>query len=215
MSLRHGSAILAAILVGLVFIAYHAAPDNGFHFDDYANIVEQKPLHVEEASPSALVDAALNGRLPRRFVANLTLAFDWWRVAAAVSVDQSDHPRAGCPARVRFTEDGTRDARTRWGSDRCHLGFFRRRMVGPASHPGAGGDLHRPADDLPGRGFRDCGRAGVCAWSNESCPALAMDDNGGGLRADGDLHQGERLGIAAGFSFGRIRCRPHLGQPYS
>lgn len=79
MSLRHGSAILAAILVGLVFIAYHAAPDNGFHFDDYANIVEQKPLHVEEASPSALVDAALNGRHPQRFVANLTLAFDWWR----------------------------------------------------------------------------------------------------------------------------------------
>ena len=79
MSLRHVSAILAAIIVGLVFIAYHAAPDNGFHFDDYANIIEQKPLHVEEARPSAFVEAAHNGRHPQRFVANLTLAFDWWR----------------------------------------------------------------------------------------------------------------------------------------
>ena len=76
---RYGSAIFAAILVGLVLIAYRAAPDNGFHFDDYANIVEQHPLHVDELTVETLVDASLSGKLPQRFVANLTLAVDWWR----------------------------------------------------------------------------------------------------------------------------------------
>jgi tetratricopeptide (TPR) repeat protein len=67
------------MLVGLVLVAYQAAPDNGFHFDDYANVVEQETLHVDEPRVQALVDAALNSNHPQRFVANLTLAFDWWR----------------------------------------------------------------------------------------------------------------------------------------
>ncbi len=67
------------MLVGLVLVAYHAAPDNGFHFDDYANVAEQQSLHVDEPGPQAFVDAALNSNHPQRFVANLTLAFDWWR----------------------------------------------------------------------------------------------------------------------------------------
>ncbi len=79
MSRPGGSAIAAAALVGLVLIAYHAAPDNGFHFDDYANIVEQEALHAEEPHPAALIEASLGGRHPQRFVANVTLAFDWWR----------------------------------------------------------------------------------------------------------------------------------------
>lgn len=79
MSLRYGSAILAAMLVGLVLVAYHAAPDNGFHFDDYANIVEQESLHVDEPGMRAFSDAALDSIHPQRIVANLTLAFDWWR----------------------------------------------------------------------------------------------------------------------------------------
>lgn len=79
MTLRYGSAILAAMLVGLVLVAYHAAPENGFHFDDYANIVEQESLHVDELAAQTLIDAALNSNHPQRFVANLTLAFDWWR----------------------------------------------------------------------------------------------------------------------------------------
>ena len=77
MALRYGSAIFAAMLVGLVLVAYRAAPDNVFHFDDYANIVEHESLHVDE--PGALIDASLESRHPQRFVANLTLAFDWWR----------------------------------------------------------------------------------------------------------------------------------------
>lgn len=77
---RHqGPAIFAAVLAGLVLIAYRAAPDNGFHFDDYANIVEQESLHVEEPGLPELVDASLSGEHPQRFVANLTLAVDWWR----------------------------------------------------------------------------------------------------------------------------------------
>jgi Flp pilus assembly protein TadD len=79
MARRYGSAIFAAILVGLVLIAYRAAPDNGFHFDDYANIVEQDSLHVDDPTVEALVDASLSGEHPQRFVANLTLAVDWWR----------------------------------------------------------------------------------------------------------------------------------------
>ena len=79
MARRYGSAIFAAILVGLVLIAYRAAPDNGFHFDDYANIVEQDLLHVSEPGVGAFVDASLSGKHPQRFVANLTLAVDWWR----------------------------------------------------------------------------------------------------------------------------------------
>lgn len=79
MARRYGSAIFAAILVGLVLVAYRAAPDNVFHFDDYANIVEQASLHVDEPTPGALIDAALESRHPQRFVANLTLALDWWR----------------------------------------------------------------------------------------------------------------------------------------
>ena len=79
MARRYGSAIFAAILVGLVLIAYRAAPDNGFHFDDYANIVVQHPLHVDNPTIEALADASLSGKLPQRFVANMTLAVDWWR----------------------------------------------------------------------------------------------------------------------------------------
>ncbi len=79
MARRYGSAIFAAILVGLVLVAYRAAPDNGFHFDDYANIVEQESLHVDEPTVAAFVDASLSGKHPQRFVANLTLAVDWWR----------------------------------------------------------------------------------------------------------------------------------------
>ena len=71
MARRYGSAIFAAILVGLVLVAYRAAPDNVFHFDDYANIVEQASLHVDEPTPGALIDAALESRHPQRFVANL------------------------------------------------------------------------------------------------------------------------------------------------
>lgn len=79
MARRYGSAIFAALLVGLVFAAYRAAPDNTFHFDDYANIVEQASLHVDEPRPRALIEASLESRHPQRFVANLTLALDWWR----------------------------------------------------------------------------------------------------------------------------------------
>jgi tetratricopeptide (TPR) repeat protein len=71
--------ICSAILIGLVLVAYHAAPENTFHFDDYPNIVTQAALQIERANPSALLGAALGGAHPTRPVANLTLAFDWWR----------------------------------------------------------------------------------------------------------------------------------------
>ena len=79
MSFRPGPAVFAAILVGLVLVAYRAAPDNGFHFDDYANIVDQASLHVEDPGAAAFVEASLNTTHPQRFVANLSLALDWWR----------------------------------------------------------------------------------------------------------------------------------------
>ncbi|MDX1606206.1 MAG: hypothetical protein R3202_08430, partial [Candidatus Competibacterales bacterium] len=74
-----GHLLAALVLLGLVGLAYHAAPDNVFQFDDEINIVRHGPMHVRELTPGRLWQAIENAHLPRRAVANLTLALDWWR----------------------------------------------------------------------------------------------------------------------------------------
>jgi protein O-mannosyl-transferase len=70
---------LVLLLVALVFLAYHAAPNNGFHLDDADNIVRHGAVHMSEFGLDALLRAATDGFLPRRVLPNLTFAFDWWR----------------------------------------------------------------------------------------------------------------------------------------
>jgi len=70
--------IFIALLI-IVLIAYEEAPSNGFHFDDKVNISEYEPVKINNISLSILSDVVMNGRLPRRAVANITFAIDWWR----------------------------------------------------------------------------------------------------------------------------------------
>lgn len=72
-------AALAAALLIAVGLAYHAAPANGFHFDDSDNILRHAAIHLTEPSWQALYRAATEGFLPRRAIPNLSFAIDWWR----------------------------------------------------------------------------------------------------------------------------------------
>lgn len=72
-------AALAALLLIAVGLAYHAAPANGFHFDDSDNILRHAAIHMTEPSWQALYRAATEGFLPRRAIPNLSFAIDWWR----------------------------------------------------------------------------------------------------------------------------------------
>lgn len=71
--------IAAVLLVLLVGLAYHAALENGFHFDDTDNILQHAPVHMSELSLEALYRAATQGFLPQRVIPNLSFAIDWWR----------------------------------------------------------------------------------------------------------------------------------------
>ena len=70
---------LAALIVMLVGVAYHAAPGNGFHFDDTDNILQHPAVQMTELSWQALRQAATEGFLPDRSIPNLSFAIDWWR----------------------------------------------------------------------------------------------------------------------------------------
>lgn len=72
-------AALVSLLIALVFVAYHAAPQNGFHLDDADNIVRHGAIHMTEFGIDPLVRAATDGFLPRRALPNLSFAVDWWR----------------------------------------------------------------------------------------------------------------------------------------
>lgn len=67
-----------ALLV-LLAIAYQQAPGNDFHFDDRDNIVEHKPVHMEQFSMAGLLTAWQQPFLAGRPLASLTFAVDWWR----------------------------------------------------------------------------------------------------------------------------------------
>jgi tetratricopeptide (TPR) repeat protein len=79
---------VALALVLLVAAAYWGAPQNGFHFDDLANIVLHRPLHPQAASLAEFARATREALLPTRPLANLTLAIDWWRGGGEARVFQ-------------------------------------------------------------------------------------------------------------------------------
>lgn len=70
---------LVAALIILIALAYHAAPQNSFHFDDAANIVRHGPVHMTDPGIDAIVRAARDGLLPQRVLPNVSFAIDWWR----------------------------------------------------------------------------------------------------------------------------------------
>ncbi|MBD5804893.1 lipoprotein NlpI [Azoarcus sp. Aa7] len=70
---------LVATLIILIGLAYHAAPQNSFHFDDAANIVRHGPVHMTDPGIDAIIRAARDGLLPQRVLPNVSFAIDWWR----------------------------------------------------------------------------------------------------------------------------------------
>ena len=70
---------LIALPLLAIAIAYHAAPQNGFHLDDAVNIVRHGPMHLAELDLPSLRRAAAEAHLPQRVLPNLSLAIDWWR----------------------------------------------------------------------------------------------------------------------------------------
>ena len=71
--------LLGLILVCLVLVAYHEAPDNGFHLDDSDNITRHGPVRMQRFSLEGLRQAWEKPFLPRRPLPSLTFAVDWWR----------------------------------------------------------------------------------------------------------------------------------------
>lgn len=70
---------LIALPLLAIAIAYHAASQNGFHFDDAVNIVRHGPMHVTDLDFASLQRAVTQAVLPSRALPNLSLAIDWWR----------------------------------------------------------------------------------------------------------------------------------------
>ncbi|NMF99880.1 tetratricopeptide repeat protein [Aromatoleum toluolicum] len=70
---------LIALPLLAIAIAYHAAPQNGFHLDDAVNIVGHGSMHIAELDVASLRRAAAEAHLPHRVLPNLSLAIDWWR----------------------------------------------------------------------------------------------------------------------------------------
>ncbi len=74
------TAVLGASAVCLLIVnGYAEAPLNGWHFDDWDNIVDRHAIRMEQLSWSSVTAALSDGLLPRRALANLSFALDWWR----------------------------------------------------------------------------------------------------------------------------------------
>lgn len=72
-------AIVATLLAAVAFVAYRGIELNGFHFDDWHNILLNPALHLERLTLDGLVAAARGASLPDRPFASITFALDWWR----------------------------------------------------------------------------------------------------------------------------------------
>ncbi len=66
-------------LIALVGLAYHKAPENGFHFDDLVNIGNHAPVRMERFSFEQLAQATTQGINKHRWLPNMSFAIDWWR----------------------------------------------------------------------------------------------------------------------------------------
>ncbi|HEC17002.1 MAG TPA: tetratricopeptide repeat protein [Sedimenticola sp.] len=69
---------VAALLV-LTFSAYHEAPANGYHLDDFHNIVQHAPIWLDKLTLSGLINAGREAFSPTRPLPSITFALDWWR----------------------------------------------------------------------------------------------------------------------------------------
>lgn len=74
-----------AVLVVAIALAYRNIHLNGFHFDDWPNIIENKALHLTEFSLAGLLAAAQGAFLALRPLASATFAIDWFRGGGAAS----------------------------------------------------------------------------------------------------------------------------------
>jgi tetratricopeptide (TPR) repeat protein len=69
----------AFALAVLVFIAYHEAPANAFHLDDFVNFADRTAMQVDQLSFRTVKEAVDGSYLTSRPLSNLTLVIDWWR----------------------------------------------------------------------------------------------------------------------------------------
>jgi Flp pilus assembly protein TadD len=67
------------LLLLLVLVTYHDAPQNGFHLDDGRNIHRYPPVMVNELTIDNVIDAGRNAMLPTRPLPSVTFAIDWAR----------------------------------------------------------------------------------------------------------------------------------------
>ena len=67
------------VLLLLLAITYHSAPNNGFQFDDKLNILEQSTIRLDSLSLPGLLSASEEGLLSNRALPNISFAIDWWR----------------------------------------------------------------------------------------------------------------------------------------
>lgn len=72
-------AIVAALLAAVALAAYQGIESNGFHFDDWHNILLNPAIQLDQLTLRGLLDAARGASLPHRPVASITFAIDWWR----------------------------------------------------------------------------------------------------------------------------------------
>ncbi len=75
----HHWVFMSLLLTALVLITYNKAPDNGFHLDDFVNIVDQPNMRMNHYSFSGMLNAWTGGLIETRPLPNLTFAIDWWR----------------------------------------------------------------------------------------------------------------------------------------
>ncbi|MCC4114271.1 tetratricopeptide repeat protein [Aromatoleum toluclasticum] len=73
----------ALVLAIATVLAYHGIDQNAFHFDDWPNIVDNASLHMKQFGVDGLLAAVQGAYLPRRPVATLSFAVDWWRGGGA------------------------------------------------------------------------------------------------------------------------------------
>ncbi|MBD5804894.1 Tetratricopeptide repeat protein [Azoarcus sp. Aa7] len=77
------SAIAALLLAIATVLAYHGIDQNAFHFDDWPNIVDNASLHMKQFDLDGLLESVRGAFLPRRPVASVSFAVDWWRGGGA------------------------------------------------------------------------------------------------------------------------------------
>ncbi len=83
------SLLLVIVLSAVLLFAYRDSDQNGFHFDDYPNIVQHTPVQLEQLTLSGLWQAGRDAFLPSRPLPSISFAFDWWRGQGSPEVFQA------------------------------------------------------------------------------------------------------------------------------